>query len=206
MAAGGTTPGTGGAGVIAAGEGGLPDIMPTITESPAVMVVDGPIAGAAFLSMVAASATTEWPSDRLAHAPSTRRAWASLAETGYRHEPLQRRRKKLLDQLRGSSAAKPGEACRLAPAAARCDARRCVCRGFGGGAQCLHERLFPLLQLHRRKCRQSKQMHAGASFATFEALQGRDLAIQKDQAIAARLIFRIVERGSPVKPGIKTRF
>ena len=38
-------------------------------------------------------------------------------------------------------------------------------------------------------------MHAGASFATLEALQGRDFAIQKDQAIAARLKFRIVERG-----------
>jgi hypothetical protein len=41
-------------------------------------------------------------------------------------------------------------------------------------------------------------MHAGASFATFETLQGGDLAIQKGQAIAATLIFRIVERGLPL--------
>jgi hypothetical protein len=38
-------------------------------------------------------------------------------------------------------------------------------------------------------------MHASASFAALEALQGSDLAVEKNQAVAATLIFRIVERG-----------
>jgi hypothetical protein len=66
MAASGTTAGIGGAGDIAAGDGefrgALADITPAIMAGPAAMVIAGPIAGAAFLSMVTASATIERPS------------------------------------------------------------------------------------------------------------------------------------------------
>jgi hypothetical protein len=94
----------------------------------------------------------------------------------------------LLARIGRASTEKTGETCRFAPVAALCDARDRLRCGFGGSAQCLHERLFPVLQLHRRKRCQGKPMHARPPFATLEALQGRDFAIQEDQALAPPLI------------------
>ena len=49
-------------------------------------------------------------------------------------------------------------------------------------------------------------MHACELLATLQALQGCDLAIQESQAIAATLVFRMVERGYPRRTRIWTRF